>query len=173
MGSRNTMSLAMWAWAGFRILHKQKCFDYLSVWSWYQITLNKVSSIPSTWSSPPSHISSIMCLRVIYACGHDQADHNIDNNESFIPYFDSQNSIPPACFTSANFLGCNGSDLAPISSLHTIVLLNIGQSGVRAPTQQSRHYTRHYFSFFFLSGSSTLSRLGLWLADDFKGKPPH
>jgi hypothetical protein len=45
---------------------------------------------------------------------------------------------------------------------------------VRATEQRSGHYTMHYLSLFSLSsGFSALSRIGLLLADDFKGMPPH
>ena len=51
----------------------------------------------------------------------------------------------------------------------------IGPSRVHAPAQRSGPYTRNYFSSSLLSLSelSARSRLGLWLADDFKGKDPH
>ena len=49
----------------------------------------------------------------------------------------------------------------------------IGPSRVCVPAQRRGHYTRHYFYSSSSLPSSALSWLGLWLADDFKGKPPH
>ena len=61
------------------------------------------------------------------------------------------------------------------SSIKTSVLayLNWSERSARASATSGR-YTRHYFSFFLCSsGLFVLSRLGPWLADDFKGKTPH